>query len=149
MPAWLFIVCILVFVILVWFFMPRWKYWAVFESPDTALAYIAIFIGFVLLFQQVTDYRHGVIYMLSSETARAIFDNPSNTIQSEVVGAWRFIMIAAYWFFFAGGIIGIVALIRGTINKAREKDDLTELIESINGLTNEIRQVQKNATTKD
>ena len=98
--------------------MPKWLSWSRFEMPDRALAYLALFVGCALLVQQATEYPHGVIYMLSDTSTRDIIDK--STTYPHVVGVWRDVMTTVYWFFIAGALFSLVALLRGTIRDAKE-----------------------------
>ena len=146
MPVWLFVLCISVVVVVGWWLLPRWRYWSVFESPDTALAYFAIFVGFVILFQQITDYHQGFIYMLSSTKTKTIVDN--SPIQPAILGVWRDIMIGFYWVFIAGIIFALIGIFRGTTNKAKNKDTLKDILNEIKALREDVKEGKDNGTNK-
>ncbi|MDP3880025.1 MAG: hypothetical protein Q8Q07_06970 [Dehalococcoidales bacterium] len=100
------------------FVMPRISWWKTIEVPDRALAYLALFIGFSLLFQQVTEYNHGLVYVLSTVDARQTIDG--STINPKVIGIWWWVMVYLYWIFIASALLATVALFRGTVKDIRD-----------------------------
>ena len=56
--------------------------------------------------------------MLSDTSTRDIIDK--STTYPHVVGVWRDVMTTVYWFFIAGALFSLVALLRGTIRDAKE-----------------------------
>ena len=133
-PNWLFFLCVLAFMATAWRLLPKWSLWARFEIPDRALAYLALFVGFALLSQQVTEYPHGVVYMLSGVGTRSTIDE--SLTHPQVVGMWRVIMTALYWLFVASALLSLVALFRGT--KRDKGDDMEKLTNSIQALVDRI-----------
>ena len=80
-----------------YFLLPKIKWWITFENPDRALAYFAFFIAFVILFQQITGFKYGIIYVLSDSAARHLIDQ--SYTQSSVIGVWNYIIYVVYWLF--------------------------------------------------
>ena len=129
------IVCVGVFV------LPRLSWWDTVEVPDRALAYLALFIGFSLLFQQATEYNHGLVYVLSTVDTRQTIDD--SAINPKVIGLWWWVMVVLYWIFMASALLVIVALIRGTVrdiknsrtkantNQDGQNDGVTERLDKI------------------
>jgi hypothetical protein len=101
------------------YLLPKFHWWSAFEPPDRALAYFALFLALALLFQQATDFKYTVIYMLSDSATRETIEK--SVSESSVIGRWRDIMNGAYWLFIACALLSLVALIRSSIMEARNK----------------------------
>jgi len=91
-----------------------------FDSPDRALAFLALLLGLVLLVQQSTHYHQGFVYQVSPwDVKRFINEGPKMLEQFK---PWEYPMVALYWLFLAGALFFLVSLIRGTIHDLKGPD---------------------------
>ena len=111
-------------------------------SPDRALAFFALFFGFMVVLQQATNYHHGVVYQLSTQDLRDTIDGRHVSV---IYGGMVQVVIGAYWFFFACALFAVASLIRGTIHEGKDRD---ELIASMRELIEEMKKERKGKNDK-
>jgi len=104
-------------------FLPATRgFMQIFQQPGTALAWLALFLALAILVQQITNYKHGFMYMLLSKPNRDRIDKKRNPVEQMFSRRLGKTLKGSYWIFLVLVVLVSLQLIYGTFWGGISKD---------------------------
>jgi hypothetical protein len=111
------------------------------DTPDRALAIFALLVTAILVFQQATNYQHGLVYQLSGDNVQYTIDHEqemSVVFREQGEGVEK-----VYWILAILLLFSIAALVRGILQEKQEKETIKAMRPLIENNTEALNRLTK------